>query len=722
MKNPFRLLTAVLLLCFIAFNVSVQAQKKAKRSEAESLEAELKELMKQLDEADPEERKMLEESGLLDMIKNLEKQMGQMKQSGQLEKVFEEAATMAMLNPNTIPEKPSSLAVPPTPAGKEQLKAYLQPFMRSAEAAIKPNHKAEIAKHLNQGAKTGEIALAYLTNKEMDKALYLLLNACLTDTEDYTSLNNLGAFLTISGYAHKSLPILQYVQKHYPQSPTLLNNLGQAWLSLGYLDKAEKLLKDALKENEENTEAAYSLALLAKNKGNLKLCAAYAAQCVKHCASPDAIALIMETDPYADVASLVRDRFKQHYKDPKITKHFKLPTAPTSYSEQESRKGDLLQFIQDLNVTYDHTAAIYDKMMAQWETDNLKYIQDMQKSSTQIKSEEDMKEHMDKFAPHPLLHLATIILSNLHNPLVPDSYVNRIKKEYEAKAQREKDLIASLNGIPDQISAIYKQMNSYDPPCDGEGEPAVCESHRQNICRLKTEWAKQHNKGRGENINQHIRNMEQLLNDRLEEEVFWTIISEYPKDPSARLYGVYRNYLSDLRQVAGDYFGMTDPSCETNTKEEINRKGKLRQYELDHCDFSWGFDVVVFKGKMDCSGMKMEGTIRGLTVGYGQSIDPVTWDVTGHSISTEVGVKKEFTKEKSIVKGELGGSVKTTVKFDNSLNITDVAVKGSAGVDVSGPIGSTGIDAGSVEVSLSGGFNSSGPSVSSPGSSFLRGD
>ena len=211
----------VLLLCFLAFVGLVQAQKKpAKKSEPESLEVQLKELKKQLEEADPEERKIMEEMGLLDMIKNLEKQMGQLEQSGQLDKVMADVANMAELNPNKILEKPSALAVPATPVGKEQLKAYLQPIMRNTEAAIKPSHKADIAKHLNKGKETGVIAMGYLANKETDKALYLLLNASITNPEDYASLNNLGALITMSGYAHKSLPILQYVQQTFPQSPT----------------------------------------------------------------------------------------------------------------------------------------------------------------------------------------------------------------------------------------------------------------------------------------------------------------------------------------------------------------------------------------------------------------------------------------------------------------------------------------------------------------------
>lgn len=710
----------MLLICFIAFSVSVQAQKKpAKKSEPESLEVQLKELKKQLEEADPEERKIMEEMGLLDMIKNLEKQMGQLKQSGQYDKVMEEAANMAMINPNKIPDKPSALVVPATPVGKEQLKAYLQPIMRNTEAAIKPNHKAAIAKHLNKGKETGVIGMGYFANNELDKALYLLLNASITNPEDYASLNNLGALITMSGYAHKSLPILQYVQQTFPQSPTLLNNIGQAWLSLGQIDKAEKFLKDALAKDEENAEAAYSLALVAQHKGNPKLCATYATQAAKHCASPEITGLILEYAPDTDIASLVRPRFKQFYKTPDITKQIKLLSAPMSYSEQESRKGELLQFIEDLKVTHEQTESIADKLMSNWAEENQKYIQAMQQSSLKLQSPEDVKKHMQKFAPHPLKYLATIMIGSMHNPLLEDSYASRIRKEQMAKSQRHKDLLASLSGIDNQITATYKQMDKLEPECDGEGENKGCEGLRQQLCQLNNQRARQYNNGLGENRNRHIDIMEQLLNERLREEIFWTIIAEYPKDPKPMLYDAYNRYLSDLKQV-GEYFGLTAPFCTENNEEKISKNGKLRQWELDHCNFSFGFNALVVGGKMDCSGMKMYVELGAGKVEYGESINPATWETTGRSISVEAGKSKEFEVTKNI-KAEAGASVKTTVKFDGSGNISDIAVRGSVGASVSGPMGgSVGAELGSAEVSLRGGFNSSGPSVNSPGSSFLR--
>jgi tetratricopeptide (TPR) repeat protein len=93
--------------------------------------------------------------------------------------------------------------------------------------------------------------------------------------EDMVSLNNLGSLLTISGYAHKSLPVLLYAQELLPNSGTVLNNTGQALLSVGNVDKAKTLLLSAVGKDSANSEAYRSSALIAQKQGDKALCAGY---------------------------------------------------------------------------------------------------------------------------------------------------------------------------------------------------------------------------------------------------------------------------------------------------------------------------------------------------------------------------------------------------------------------------------------------------------------
>ena len=133
-----------------------------------------------------------------------------------------------------------------------------------------------------------------------------------------------------------------------------------------------------------------------------------------------------------------------------------------------------------------------------------------------------------------------------------------------------------------------------------------------------------------------------------------------------------------------------------------------------------GMDKV-FKGKFDCKGMKMEVNYGPVSTGYGVTQDPVTGEISSHTISVDVGAGKSFDVGKTVIKGKVGASAGGSITIDRTGHISDITARGSAGAGIGGPIGSSGVGLGSVEVSMSGGFNSSGPSVKSPVSSFLSG-
>ncbi|MGZ8525654.1 MAG: hypothetical protein ACXWV1_14575, partial [Chitinophagaceae bacterium] len=73
-----------------------------------------------------------------------------------------------------------------------------------------------------------------------EKALFLIGRACTDDIPDPDNLNNYAAFLISTGGEQAALPILDYLNKKYPENSTILNNMGQAWFGLGDLDNAKK--------------------------------------------------------------------------------------------------------------------------------------------------------------------------------------------------------------------------------------------------------------------------------------------------------------------------------------------------------------------------------------------------------------------------------------------------------------------------------------------------
>ncbi len=712
----------LLPVCLILFVALAQAQKKpAQKKDQPSMEEMMKQLQKEM-EADPEKKKAMEENGVMDMLKQVEKTT---KAAG-VKNV--DINAMAVADINKIPAKPSSLPIHPTPVSKEQLKTYLQPFMQSTDAAIKPEHRSAITAHLNKGKETGVIAMAYLTQRELDKALYLLLNACIANPDDYASLNNLGAFMTMSGYAHKSLPLLHYVQKQFPQSATLLNNLGQAWLSLGYLDKAEKFLKDALKADKKQTQASYSLAVMAKHQGNKAKCVEYVKQTIENGGStPDALGMLASEAQGTDFAKLLRPRYERYYKkDHAIIKRFRLPPVPASYGEALNSYEEVETFFQNLDETTNEALVRGEELSLALQQQR----QQIQKSqnnelTAMMKNPGDpgaLQRHYIKYN-HPLQTQAHFMLSSISNPAFSTSYAARMQREEENMANGEKKLIKSLEGLQQQRSALLQAASKLE---GGEGrgeEEEQIQRLLDQACEIQRDYESQFLSGKATLANQYLHNMEDLLNQKLQEEIFWLLIVGYPADPTASVFTAYTSYLSGINRLKNIYpnvFELTPP-CGEKGPGYIDIVRKLQQWEADHCQVSWGFDVGAFKGNFNCNGMKMQMNFGVASIEYGQTQDPATWETSSHTISTEVGAKKEFEVGKTLT-GEVGGSVKTTVTIDKGGHISEVTVGGSVGAGISGPIGSAGVELGSAEITLSGGFNSSGPSVNPISSSFLRGN
>ncbi len=708
----------VLLVGFLVCIAFAQAQtppaKKQPPKKEQSMEEMMKELKKEMESMSPEDRKIMEEMGMFDLLKDVENKTKGVDMA--------KAAAAAAVDPKQIPKKPSGLPIKPTPANKEQLKAYLQPMLQSTEAAMKPESKAEAKKYLNKGAETGQAAIGFILKKEWDKALLLLLNACIANPEDYASLNNLGAMITMAGYAHKSLPVLQYVQKQFPQSPTLLGNIGQAWLSLGHIDKAEKFLKDALDEDEENTEAALSLAVIYKQQGNTKQCGSYAQKAAEGgCVSPEVIEMLKESGVKADViAGHIRKRFKPFYKDHAITKRFKPPTVPSAYSESEMEK--IKQFFADLDVTANETYVTTDKLMREYEAALQQTMQNQVKTVTGHKTAKERADYVAKYS-HPFRYGVEVLKTIMYDPSLSTSYTTRIEREKRYRQEQETSLKKSLGHYGEQANAIHKEMKGIE---GGEGDAAGEERLERlsiQLCNIDNNYTREYNSGIADINNEYIRKMENLLNQKLQEDIFWAIIHAQPNAPNGLVYSFYHSYLNEINSFKSLYTDVKEiRECRSSgiAKQEQLLTGTLQQWELDHCNLDWGVDLMVTGFKMNCQGFETYARIGAAKIGYGETIDPITWESTGHTVEVEVGAKKQFGVGKTL-KGEIGASVGGSITIDAGGNIVNGGVKGSVGAGLSGPMGgSAGGDLASGEYTLRGGFNGAGPSANSPGSSFLR--
>lgn len=638
-------------------------------------------------------------------------------------------------DPEIIPSKMSALKIAATPQSKSQLTTYLSPIFSETDKLIKPESKAAVKNLLNKGEQSGKYAMVFWANNELDKALYLLLNACISNPDDMVSLNNLGSLLTISGYAHKSLPLLLYAQKLLPNSGTIANNTGQAFLSLGNVEKAKPFLLAAIDKDSTNAEAYRSMALISQRQGDKALCAGYLEKAIAHGgATSQNINLLEQISPNVDKSAMytsIHNNFKQFYKDHSVTKRFIIPAIPSSYESAVTAYADINSFFLNLDATLNEAKKQGLQMQKEYEK---QVMNNMNKRMAQVQQiaanagkpgTAKMVQDMKAGLTNPFMAHAALMLNAIDNPKYSVSYISRMKKETANRLQKENELKLGLKTVfDDKINALTKELSKLD---DGEGKNAAnarAVEIEKELCDLKTKRQNTWLEKSAEINNQYIHNMEDLMSQRLQEYLFWnTIVMQSMQDPTPVNYQAYVAYLNDLNSFRSFFpfyvdGGLSKP-CGDNLKKDNNAKGKIQQWEREHCEIDFGFDAKVVAGKMNCEGFSIYADLKAGEFTYTRSYDPVTWETTGHSFSAKAGKDKEFELGK--LGGKIGASVETTIQFDGNMNPVDLSVTGSAGVQVSGPMGgSAGVDLGSVTVSVNGGFNSSGPGFTGFGSNFLK--
>lgn len=701
------------------------------KSSGASNSAELEKAMKMLEEQKkkmtPEQRAMLEKMGVEKTMQNVQQnvKMGEKTNPGMMQ---------TPTDPDKIPDQVSQLKIAATPQNKAQLTAYLSSIFSETEKAIKPESKTAVKNLLNKGEKTGKYAMVFWANNELDKALYLLLNACITNADDMVSLNNMGSLLTISGYAHKSLPVLLYAQKMLPNSGTLLNNTGQAWLSLGKTDKAQPLLLSAITKDSANSEAYRSLALIARKQGNNSLCGGYLEKAIGHGgATTQNINLMDKLAPGKDMSEYIRSRFKQYYKDHSITKRFITPEIPDSYEAIVQAYPGINIYFKNLDATIDAAQKAgkefdkrYEKKVMDDQNKRMAQMQQITANAGKPGMAGSIQEMKASLA-NPFRAQAAIMLASIDNPQYSRSYYSRMKTASESRSKSEMDLKQSLKiDFDNKINDLVKEQGKLEGGEARSEENARLMQIEKELCRLKQERQIKWLGKIAEINNQFIRHMEDLLNQRLQEYLFWnTIVMQGMQDPTPVNYQYYVSYLTELRNFSYPLFpynvdgGLSKP-CGDYLKKDNATKGKIQEWEREHCEVDFGFDAKVFGGKMNCEGFTVYADLKAGEFTYSRSIDPVTWETTGHSLSAKAGKDKEFEITKGL-SGKIGASVETTIKFDGNMNPVDLIVEGAAGAEINGPLGgSASVDLGSVTVSVNGGFNASGPGFTAFGSSFLK--
>jgi len=279
-----RIIIFLFLISFITIHVYSQAPSKKEMQEQmnqmkNELNKQIADLEKQIAEAkknkeNPETIKELEDQ--LSLIKKQLEMMGSVSKgiSKVPDKTFEQAAA-----DKTIPDIPKKdiariKQLPDKILTDAELIPYIKKIHSEVEKLLKAEDIAEASKFyaaLKQEKRTANeinnaVSCLWLAGYP-EIALYMIGKECVANMNNPNILNTYASFLAMKGGEHAALPILQNLNKNFPNNSTILNNISQAWFGLGDINNAEKFLDETMRAFGNHSQANQTKCAIQKSRG-----------------------------------------------------------------------------------------------------------------------------------------------------------------------------------------------------------------------------------------------------------------------------------------------------------------------------------------------------------------------------------------------------------------------------------------------------------------------
>ena len=246
----------------------------------------------------------------------------------------------------------------PAITSADQLQQDVDQMIKALRAGLDDDDKDDADRMLkafgnNQPALNNAAAIAWVQNCP-GTALLLAAEAVHLNAKDTNSANTLAALLVQAGYVHKGIPILEHLAKLFPDDPTILNNLGQAWFDVGEKEKAKGFLGRCIATAPDHGAAQASLGVVAQAEGKAAEATEHFKAAAESNSSPAACyELDRSNTPSATPSSLLRLLRTHEYFNP----HHFLPPAPQSTLEEyNTKQAELETFLQ--LVTSQHDIAV----------------------------------------------------------------------------------------------------------------------------------------------------------------------------------------------------------------------------------------------------------------------------------------------------------------------------------------------------------------------------
>ena len=620
----------------------------------------IKQAQQQLDKLTPEQKKMMEQMGMSTKVPGMpagatDAQIG----------LAVGGDGVPTRNAALIAAIPSiTLTTTTVPSYIKTLNEYIEKNIASDVKIFGQQVYSAFKQNKYDAASIGNAAIGYWAIGNPDIAVYLMGRACADDALDADLLSNFAAMMSMGGAPHKAIPLLEYLNKQYPDNTTILNNLGQAWFYLGEVDRANTNLDKVVKAFAYHPQANYTQCLIQESKGNKAQAIEKIKNSLAYSYSLDKVNKLRKMG-YSVKGSDMRVPFRPD-PDPLGLRKFVRPDAPTSYEQELKLITDWDAFQKQVN----------EKLMS-LAKDMLPYQQaNNQKAQQLYQQYQKAKGDVSKMTTRPIQNeniYRKTAEKNLEEMNKDGGAAFRLKAAKKQIDDLQKDFMAKDEA---QRKAIEKQNS-----IKAESETELARKG-ENIgfdnCVVQKKYSDWVYANYNKPLEEAYQNYLHQLYIKINEELYWKQFTQDAPTFEATKIAAKKEWLAALansRYLATKRYN----GCEV--AEQKQSRYKLADFDEMHCTYITTLDFVLMKGITECGKSRVEFDFGKLSGNFNYKFNNKQNLEFEKATLEATAINKSISTNKGPL--QIGASVKAGVGITFTSNgIEDVYATGEAKVTV----------------------------------------
>lgn len=647
-----------LSILFLAFLLTANASAQQKNpTNKKELDDKIKQAQQQLDKLTPEQKKMMEQMGISTKVPSMP--------AGATDADVKAAVSGGAFD---VPSKNAGLiaAIPNITLTAATVPSYVKSLNEYIEKGI-----ANDAKFTGQNAYTyfktnkytaemiGNEAVGFWTMGQPEIAVYIMSKACADNASDADMLSNFAAMLSMGGAPHRAIPLLEFLNKQYPDNTTILNNLGQAWFYLGETNKANANLEKVVKAFAYHPQANYTQCLIEQSKGNTTKSVEKMKNSLAYSFSMDKINMLRKLG-YKVKGSDMRIPFRPD-PNPLGLRNFVRPDVPTSYEDEIRLKVDWDAFQKQVG---DKSMALAKEMIPYQQAAVANAAQAYKKFNkkgvkeiSEMKSSTISSDNLFRFVAEKNLEEMNKDGSVGYRLNKAKASIDSLMKDFMAKDEAQRKTLEKQNSlIADNETELGKKG----------------ENLGYDNCKVQQKYSEWVYKNYNKPLEAAYQNYLHQAYLKITEELYWEQFTQDSASFEATKITAKKEWLgviSNTRYITTKKYG------DCTKQENKGSRYKLADFDDIHCAYTFELDFVASKYVSECNKTRIEFDAGPLSGNFNFKFD-------NKGKSNFVKATLEATViDKSIGKGPLEVNVKAGMGVEfTSKGVEDVYVKGEASV------------------------------------------